>query len=418
MNRIYDIVKELNFERTAGSPNEKKAINIIAKYLKECDLDYELQSFEMNNYEPGTASIKCDGKTFASYPFGLESDAEIQGELVFLENPDSLLYDNISFENKIIISSKYSRQIVEALSIAKPEAFIVIGNPFKDASTRSHRQKSYVDGKKVPSISISYDIGAELSKLAGKTVNISIKQKVEKVTANNIVVNIPGYGQDRNIIYAVGHYDTVGRSAGACDNTGGSAVLLKLAKYFSENKPKRNIKIIWFSGEEMGLLGSQAYVKNNLDEIKQFGKFLVNIDVTGDDIGHNMYRILGTKETLGYINGISLETGFVFDSELGIYSSDNMPFSVYEIPSVSIARFGGKSSFHGHTADDKLEHITQRGLEITEKASIMMLNRLLNAEIFPLKKEIDVNLRNKIQKYMWNLTFEEPTLNWKKEYKK
>ncbi|MEA1973786.1 MAG: hypothetical protein U9N34_10920, partial [Candidatus Cloacimonadota bacterium] len=89
-----------------------------------------------------------------------------------------------------------------------------------------------------------------------------------------------------------------------------------------------------------------------------------------------------------------------------------------EVPSLSIARFGGEASFHGHTKNDRLEFVTQRGLEITQKITIMILDKLLNAKIFPLKREIGTTLKKDILKYMWNLNMEESKLEWEKEYRK
>ncbi|MEA2104280.1 MAG: M28 family metallopeptidase [Candidatus Cloacimonadota bacterium] len=412
-----NLVNELNFERTAGSENEKKGRVILTKYLKQLGYSYEYEPFELYCYEPGKSEIHVDGKTFFAYPFGLTESAEIGGELAFMENPDELIYNSQNYQGKIIIGNKYSRQIGSALKKSNATAFISIGQPFKDASTRSYRQKVYEEGY-VPCLSISFDEGAKLSRLSGKMAKINIEQKVEKMTTQNVIVDIPGTGDDRNIIYAVAHFDTVGRAPGATDNTGGSVTLIKLAEYLAKNPPKRNVKLIWFSGEEMGLLGSQAYVKKHLDEIKEFGKIVVNVDVTGDDIGHNRFAIVGTEQIRGYIDGISREKGFMFDSHLDIYSSDNMPFSKYEVPSVNLMRFGGKASTHIHTKGDHARHVSRRGLDVTINATINIVERITNAKIFPFKKEIDPSMRDKIQKYLWNLTLTKPELEWTPKYQK
>jgi len=241
---------------------------------------------------------------------------------------------------------------------------------------------------------------------------------VQEVKAKNIILDIPGTGEDKGIIYVVAHYDTVGRAPGATDNTGGSVTLIKIAEHFAKISPKRKMKLIWFSGEEMGLLGSLDYVQRHLEEIKENGKIVINIDVAGDDLGHNRYAIIGTEQLHGYIDGISREQGFMFDSKLDIYSSDNMPFAKYEVPSVNIMRVGGKASYHIHTSGDHARYISGRGLNNTINAAIHIINRLANAEIFPLKKEIDSSMKDKIQKYLWNLNYEEPELEWTPKYKK
>ncbi len=376
-----------------------------------------MEPFDLNAYLPGKAKITAGGKTFSAYPFGLTETTKIEGELVFIENPKRLIYNKKSYKGKIIIGNKYSNKIHKALKQSEAEAFFSIGRPLVDASTRSYRQKIYKEGY-VPCLSIDYQQGAKLSRLEGKKIQIEIGQDVKKMQTNNMVVDIPGTGDDNNIIYAVAHFDTVARAPGASDNTGGSVTLLKIAEYFSQNPPKRPLKLVWFSGEEMGLLGSQHYVKSNLEEIKERAGVVFNIDVTGDDLGHNIYNIIGSKELLGYIDGISKENGFMFDSKLSIYSSDGMPFSKYEIPSVNLARFGGKASANIHTKKDHVRYLTRRGLDTTIDAAIYLIAKVANAKIFPVKREIDSSLKEKIEKYLWNLTFEEPELEWTPKYKK
>jgi Zn-dependent M28 family amino/carboxypeptidase len=56
------------------------------------------------------------------------------------------------------------------------------------------------------------------------------------------------------------HYDTVAGTRGADDNATGVAVLLAAARRFS--KSERSLRLVFFDGEERGLLGSKAYVSD------------------------------------------------------------------------------------------------------------------------------------------------------------
>ncbi len=128
--------------------------------------------------------------------------------------------------------------------------------------------------------------------------------------------------------------------------------------------------------------------------------------------------VVGTKELLGYCDGLMKEAGILFNTQLDIYSSDNMPFSIYEIPSVNIMRYGGKSTFHAHSPGDNIKHTSANGYTNTINTGITILKHILNSDIYPVKKEIDPLLKEKIEKYMWNLTYEKPELEWQPEYKK
>ena len=68
-------------------------------------------------------------------------------------------------------------------------------------------------------------------------------------------------GGDPNKVIVVGaHLDSVGPGPGINDNGSGSAALVEFAAGAARRDPKNKIRFIWFSAEESGLLGSEAYV--------------------------------------------------------------------------------------------------------------------------------------------------------------
>lgn len=413
----YRVVKEIGFERLTGSEGEKKAIAILSNYIKELGLKPKLESFELISFEAGNAIIDVGNKTFKGLPYGLNEDAEIKGELAVLENLDILDHNIGAYEGKIVMGYGFTRGLAHKLKKAGVAGYVGIGSPHRKATSLSHRQKSYKVGY-VHSITISHDDAIKLRKFNGEKLTIKIEQKAEKQKANNIVVDIKGKGLDKGLTLAVAHYDTVAHSVGASDNSGGTVTLIKIAEYFAKKKPLRDLRIIFFSGEELGLLGSQAYVKKHIDEVKERLKLVVNIDVTGDAIGHDHFNVIGSKELLGYADGITKEIGLVFKSKIEIFSSDGMPFTPHEIPSVNIFRAGGKATSRIHTPDDSIKNVSLKGYDTTIKASINLLSRIINAKVFPVQKQIDKSLKEKIEKYLWNLNYEKPELEWEPKYKK
>jgi len=70
------------------------------------------------------------------------------------------------------------------------------------------------------------------------------------VTAVNLEVEITGSRQPEEIIVLGAHYDTVPGSPGANDNGSGVASLLELARFLSDVRPARTIRLVFFANEE------------------------------------------------------------------------------------------------------------------------------------------------------------------------
>jgi aminopeptidase YwaD len=102
--------------------------------------------------------------------------------------------------------------------------------------------------------------------------------------------NVFGFieGDVDTFIVFTAHYDHIGTMGkktffpGAHDNASGCAMVLDLAKEFSERKsrPHYSMAFIFFSGEELGLFGSKYFVDNPLIPLKKI-KFLINLDMMG-----------------------------------------------------------------------------------------------------------------------------------------
>ncbi|MBN2829962.1 MAG: M20/M25/M40 family metallo-hydrolase [Candidatus Cloacimonetes bacterium] len=417
MIKPLQVLKELDFERIAGSKGEEKAHKIICEHLDKAGIKYELEPFKLWAFDDGEASIEVENKTIPAMPMGLSDTIVLEGELCYLRNQNELLQKKGMFEGKIVLVNNVVRNVLVAMKEEKVAGFIRISAPNHAETSLSHRQQSRIDGF-TPGVTITYDNAEKLLKFVGKKIKVSIKQNTEERTAYNIVATIGKPILDHNLSYMVAHYDSVARSHGSTDNAGGSVSILAAAERLNKLNLKRELKVCFFSGEELGLLGSTAYVETHKEEIEKRAGFVLNVDVAGDIFGTDSMPVLGTNNLMGYVSGIMMEEGHYFSERLDIYSSDGIPFSVYEVPSVSIARFGGKGVSNIHTKDDVAKYCTAEGLEFYAHSAYVIMKRILESAIYPVKKEIDSSLRDRLEKYLWNSRLVKPELQWTPGYKK
>jgi len=413
-----DILRELDFERLAGTAGEERARDILVGRLRALGLKPELEPFEVTGFAPGSARVEAGGTSFLLVPHGLVSDGDIGGELVFLENPEVLAFNTGACRGKILLVVGPSSRTQDLAWEGGVAALIDVAGPHREISSASHRQKRVADGKAVPSFTISYDDAESLALHAGSRARVQVRQEVAKTTAWNIVTTLGTPRRDENLLYLTAHYDSVARSRGAVDNAAGVAAALACAERFAERPPERELRLVLFSAEELGLRGSFAHVKARADELRARGRLVLNLDLGGDPIGVDSVIVVGTRDLLGYAAGLLRENGMAFRDALDTYSSDCMPFAALEIPSINLARTDGRGCHFVHTPGDVTANITAAGVAHTSRAATVLLERMLGAEIFPVRREIDGSLREKIEKYLWNQTLEKPELSWTEAYRK
>ena len=87
----------------------------------------------------------------------------------------------------------------------------------------------------------------------------------EDSQAYNTVAEIPGTDKRDELVLAGAHLDSWHAGTGATDNAAGSAVVMEAARILKTLgvKPRRTIRFLLWSGEEQGLFGSNAYVKQH-----------------------------------------------------------------------------------------------------------------------------------------------------------
>lgn len=96
--------------------------------------------------------------------------------------------------------------------------------------------------------------------------NIQTRFHNDRVDSVNVVGEIPGTGPHKDEIVMIGaHLDSWHAGTGATDNAAGSAVMIEVLRILKslDLKLDRTVRMGLWGGEEEGLLGSRAYVKEH-----------------------------------------------------------------------------------------------------------------------------------------------------------
>jgi len=106
-----------------------------------------------------------------------------------------------------------------------------------------------------------------LEKKAPVRVQVDLQVKVPDapVDAHNIVAEIPGTTKKDEVVMLGAHFDSWHTGTGATDNGAGSAVMIEVVRILKalNLKMDRTVRIALWSGEEQGILGSEAYVREH-----------------------------------------------------------------------------------------------------------------------------------------------------------
>ncbi|ASV30264.1 M28 family peptidase [Maribacter cobaltidurans] len=193
------------------------------------------------------------------------------------------------------------------------------------------------------------------------------------ITGTNVIGFIDNKADKTVIIGA--HYDHLGMGGegslyadgeaihnGADDNASGVAVLLNLAAKLKDTITQHNYLFMAFSGEEMGLLGSNYFSKNPTIDLSK-ANYMLNMDMVGRMREDKTLSISGTGTTpiWGQVLN-SNNPGFkLVLSESGMGPSDHTSFYLQDIPVLHF--FTGQHEDYHKPSDDS-DKLNYKGMEM------------------------------------------------------
>ncbi len=241
---------------------------------------------------------------------------------------------------------------------------------------RAFNNRTFDVSKTVPTIVLRNEDYGRISRLMADGTAVSLEFDIrsrtipEGATSYNVIGEITGTDKKDEVIMLGGHLDSWHAATGATDNAIGCAIMMEAARLLKATgvKPRRTIRVALWSGEEQGLLGSQAYVKehfgsfeNPKPEFEKFGGYF-NIDSgTGRARGMSVFgppeaaAIL--REAVAPFSALGI-MGALNSQSRGLGGSDNTSFNQAGLPGIGVFQDPIEYGTHTwHTNLDTYERI-------------------------------------------------------------
>jgi hypothetical protein len=215
----------------------------------------------------------------------------------------------------------------------------------------------------IPAVDIAPEDQKLLERLLGSRKDVRLKIDVRNfvsdgpAAAANVAGEIPGSNQPDEVVIAAAHLDSWDLGTGAIDDGFGVATVLAAAEAILKSgaTPRRTIRFVLFTGEEQGLLGSRAYVRDHAAELKNV------IAAVAMDWGQGPITALplaGHKELLPPFKQFAELVSGLEPLEINagyLTFTDAYAFTLVGVPGIAPLQDSRDYTLLGHSAADTLD---------------------------------------------------------------
>jgi carboxypeptidase Q len=173
-----------------------------------------------------------------------------------------------------------TRQVDEQLDVFLKENGALVrvndaGREFRQI--RAFNNRTFDINKAVPTVVMSNEDFGRINRILADGTDVVLEFNIvnriypEGATSYNTIAEIRGTDKADEVIMLGGHLDSWHAATGATDNAIGCTIMMEALRILKTLgvKPRRTIRVALWSGEEQGLLGSQAYVKEHFGSFEE-----------------------------------------------------------------------------------------------------------------------------------------------------
>jgi len=227
-----------------------------------------------------------------------------------------------------------------------------------------------IDASLLPAVDLPVEHQKLIEHLLRLSRPVSISIDVENsfsdgpVTSNNIVGEIAGAAHPEEVVLVGAHLDSWDLGTGATDDGFGAAAVLGAAQALVRTglRPGRTLRFVLFTGEEEGLLGSRAYVRQHAANISNI------VAAFALDWGAGPIVKLPTAghpelvPLLAHFNELTPQLQLETPNDGWLFMTDAYAFTLAGLPGIApLVRAPGYFE-QAHSAEDTLDKVSSADL--------------------------------------------------------
>lgn len=277
-NRVMATLKDLSVHigpRVAGADGEKEAANYLKGRFEEYGYDVTLQEFPIRDQLRTKLTVDGDfAPALGTAVGGAETDEDgITANVVSAgEGTEEEFPENT--EGNIALIERGNISFVDKVKNAQKKG--AVGVLIYDNVDSLLPVRPSLGGEQfdIPVVGLMKADGETiLEKLQQNDdveANLYVRTETELTSQNVVAVKKPENIENPEIVYISAHYDSVPFSPGANDDGTGTSSIVEIARILKDMPTDKEIRIIAFGAEEIGLVGSRYYVDNlSADELSR-----------------------------------------------------------------------------------------------------------------------------------------------------
>lgn len=273
--------------------------------------------------------------------------------------------------------------------------------PYGAIAARANR--TYDTSKAVASVVLRNEDYGRIVRLLDDKRLVRMRFDIENASnadgriAYNVVGDITGTEKPDELVILGAHLDSWQMATGAADNAVGCAIMMEVGRLIEalHLRPHRTIRIVLWSGEEEGLLGSQAYVADHFGTFESpragFDRVVAYMNIDGGSGRIRGANIFGPPEAAAFLNAmlnpvaqLGVE-GVIPHSVRHLGSTDATTFSRAGITSIGLAQDPLTYPIAWHSDLDTYERIDQEQAEQAVIVTASLALALADAPTIPPK---------------------------------
>jgi Zn-dependent M28 family amino/carboxypeptidase len=231
----------------------------------------------------------------------------------------------------------------------------------------------------IPVVSMTAEDQGQLERYVDTGVKPRARFNIQNTFTNgpvesaNVVGEIRGRENPEQVFVVGAHLDSWDLSEGSTDNGTGSASVLGAADAIvrSGMKPRRTIRFVLFTGEEQGLDGSFAYIKQHQSELANHLGDLVLDEGQGPV---SEFQLGGRDDLVATFQPFSKSLANIREikvDEKVESGTDTLPFSMAGLPGINMNQDSPDYKYTHHSAADALEAV--KADVLAQNATLMAL---------------------------------------------